>query len=236
MNKRIKLNNVEFFAFESKNEIIGYLKNTEEGIIFAVNARKIMTSSDFIKEAISANIGYIDGRGAIWAARRMGYKTKMARIPGVELWLEIIKAFPDKKYYLLGAKDEIVSTTATKLKNDYQGLNIVGFRNGYFTQEELPGIINDLESKKAEIVFVAMGSPKQENIMIEMLKQHKAMYMGLGGSFDVYSGNVKRAPVFFQRLGLEGPYRFISNPKRLFDRQIFYWDYLKNLILGKFHK
>jgi UDP-N-acetyl-D-mannosaminouronate:lipid I N-acetyl-D-mannosaminouronosyltransferase len=236
MNKRIKLNNVEFFAFESKNEIICYLKNTEEGIIFAVNARKIMTSSDFIKEAISANIGYIDGRGAIWAARRMGYKTKMARIPGVELWLEIIKAFPDKKYYLLGAKDEIVSTTATKLKNDYQGLNIVGFRNGYFTQEELPGIINDLESKKAEIVFVAMGSPKQENIMIEMLKQHKAMYMGLGGSFDVYSGNVKRAPVFFQRLGLEGPYRFISNPKRLFDRQIFYWDYLKNLILGKFHK
>jgi UDP-N-acetyl-D-mannosaminouronate:lipid I N-acetyl-D-mannosaminouronosyltransferase len=236
MSKKIKLYRVEFFTFESKNEIISHLKNIEEGILFAVNARKMMTSSDYIKEAINANIGYIDGYGVIWAARRMGYKNKMVRIPGVELWLEILKAFPDKKYYLLGAKNEIIKATTEKLKNEYQGLNIVGSRNGYFMPEELPSIINDIELKKADVVFVAMGSPKQENIMIEMSKQHKALYMGLGGSFDVYSDNVKRAPIFFQRLGLEALYRLISNPKRLFDRQIFYWDFLKKLILGTFNE
>lgn len=234
MYKKIKLNNVEFFAFPTKKHIIEYLSKINHGILFAVNARKIMTSPDFIKDAISSNIGYIDGKGAIWAARHMGYKDKMARIPGVELWLEIIKSYPEKKYYFLGAKEETIVATTKKLKKEYNNLNIVGFRNGYFSNEELPAIITEIVSKKAEIVFVALGSPKQEKIMIEMLKQHKALYMGLGGSFDVYSGNVKRAPVFFQKLGLEGPYRFISNPKRLFDREIFYWNFVKKLLLKKF--
>ncbi len=234
MHKQIKLNNVEFYAFPTKKNIIEYLAKINHGILFAVNARKIMTSPDYIKEAISTNIGYIDGKGAIWAALRMGYKEKMARIPGVELWLEIIKAYPQKKYYLLGAKEETISLTIDKLKNDFKDIDIVGFRNGYFESAELPAIIKEIKSKQAEIVFVAMGSPKQENIMIEMLKNHKALYMGLGGSFDVYAGTVKRAPVIFQKLGLEGPYRFISNPKRLFDREIFYWDYCKKIILKKF--
>lgn len=234
MYKRIKINNVEFFAFPSKKDIIEHLKNINQGILFAVNARKIMTSPDYIKNAISSNIGYIDGKGAIWAARRMGYKEKMTRVPGVELWLEIIKAYPNKKYYFLGAKEETIAATIEKLKMEFKNLNIVGFRNGYFTQEELPAITNEIKAKKAEIVFLALGSPKQEDIMIEMHKNHKALYMGLGGSFDVYSGNVKRAPVFFQKLGLEGPYRFISNPKRLFDREIFYWDFVKKLLLKKF--
>ena len=70
--------------------------------------------------------------------------------------------------------------------------------------------------------------------MIDFFKKHKALYMGLGGSFDVYSGHVKRAPRVFQILGLEGPYRFLLNPKRLFDREIFYWDYFKSLLLKKF--
>lgn len=232
--KRIKLNDVEFFAFENKKEIIEYLKEVKEGILFAVNARKIMTSPDHIKKSISSNIGYIDGKGAIWAAKRMGYKYQISRIPGVELWLEIVKAYPNKRIYLLGAKREIIEATYTKLKSEIENINLVGYHDGYFNQNDTQPIIDDIKNKKAEIVFVAMGSPRQENLMVDFVEKHKAIYMGLGGSFDVYSGYVKRAPKFFQIFGLEGPYRFLSNPKRLFDRDIFYWDYFKNLLFKKF--
>lgn len=234
MNRIIELNNIQFYAFESKDQIIELLKSANNDILFAVNARKLMTSPSYIKEAINSNIGYVDGKGAIWAAKRVGYKDKLVRIPCVELWLDIIKAFPEKKYYLIGSTDEVINTVVKKLNKQFQGIKIVGFRNGYFSSSDYSSIITSIKETKPDVIFVAMGSPKQENIMIEMKKYYKAIYMGLGGSFDVYAGNVKRAPKFFQKIGLEGPYRFISNPKRLFDRKIFYLDYFRKLILGDF--
>jgi|LSQX01.1.fsa_nt_gb UDP-N-acetyl-D-mannosaminouronate:lipid I N-acetyl-D-mannosaminouronosyltransferase len=234
MKIKITLNGVSFYPFQSMNDIINHLKDNESGILFAVNARKLMTSPDYVKEAISNNIGYIDGVGAIWAAKRMGYKGKLPRLPGVEVWLEIIKDDPTKKYFLLGAKKEVLYETVSRLKQNYPTINIVGSHDGYFTEKDIPKIIESIQNSKAEIVFIAMGSPRQEKIMIELLKHHRAIYMGLGGSFDVYSGHVQRTPVFFQKLGMEGLYRFTTNPKRLFNRKIFYWDFFKHLILKKF--
>lgn len=231
---KINLNGVDFFAYESSGQITENLKTKNNVILFAVNARKIMISPDYIKEEINKNIGYVDGKGAIWAARRMGYKFPVRQIPGVELWLDIVKAFPDKRYYLVGAKDEVIRMTVDKLELNYQTINIVGYHNGYFDVKELPQIIEDIKAKKADIVFVAMGSPKQEDIMIQMKKSHDAIYMGLGGSFDVYTGSVKRAPKLYQKLGLEAFYRILSNPKRLFNRKLFYGDYVVKLIRGQF--
>lgn len=231
---KISLNGVDFFAYESSGQITENLKKRNNVILFAVNARKLMTSPDYIKEKINKNIGYVDGKGAIWAARRMGYKAPIRRIPGVELWLNIIEVFPDKRYYLVGAKDEVIKMTINKLQANYREINIVGYRNGYFDIEELPQLVDDIKEKKADIVFVAMGSPKQENIMIQMKKSHKAIYMGLGGSFDVYTGAVKRAPKLYQKLGLEALYRILSSPKRLFNRKLFYGDYIVKLIRGQF--
>ena len=232
--KKISLNGVDFLAYESNQQIIKSLKKRDNVILFAINARKLMTTPEYIKKEINENIGYVDGKGAIWAARRMGYKGPIKRIPGVELWLDIVDAFPDKRYYFIGSKEEVIKATIEKLNLSYRKINIVGYRNGYFDTKELPLIIEDIKDKKADMIFVAMGSPKQEDIMIEMIKHHEAIYMGLGGSFDVYTGLVKRAPKLYQNIGLEGFYRIFSNPGRLFNRKLFYGDYIVKIIWKQF--
>lgn len=234
MCNRIYLSNIGFFPFESREQLLDHVKKTNTGILFAVNARKIITSPDYVKYAITNNIGYIDGIGTIWAAKRMGYAGKPTKIPGVELWLELIKTLSNRKIYLLGSKDDVIERTVAKLKTEFHHIHIVGYKNGYFNDSSLPEIVQDIKSKQAELVFVALGSPKQEIVMIEMSKQHKALYMGLGGSFDVYCGKVKRAPVFFQKYGLEGFYRLVVDPKRLVESNIYYIIYIYKLILGRF--
>ena len=100
------------------------------------------------------------------------------------------------------------------------GINIVGYRNGYLeNDEERHALIEDVAAKSPDIVFVAMGSPKQELLMGEMQQRHKAIYQGLGGSFDVYTGNVKRAPKWWVDHKVEFAYRFFKEPKRI-KRQI----------------
>lgn len=231
---RIEIGDVKFYPFEDRGQLIAQLVEERKKMLFAVNARKIMTSPDSLKKTISNHIGYIDGHGAIWAAKRMGYNGEIARIPGVELWLDIIKHVPGKKYYFLGAKQEVLEEVVQKLKAEYPQIKIAGYRNGYFDEHELANIGQDIETSGADFVFVAMGSPLQENVMIKLYDIYETTYMGVGGSFDVYSGNVQRAPVIFQKLGLEGFYRFASNPKRLFDREIFYFRYFRKLLTGNF--
>ncbi len=232
--EKVEVGGVKFYPFENKMELLKELDKSENKMIFAVNARKIMTSPDSLKKTISDHFGYIDGHGAIWAAKRMGYNQKMVRIPGVELWLSIIKNDPSKRFYLLGAKQEVLDKVVRKLNEEIPEINLVGYRNGYFNQNEIPCIAEDIKIAKPDYVFVALGSPLQEKTMMRLYKDYATSYMGVGGSFDVYSENVERAPKVFQKLGLEGMYRFASNPKRLLDREIFYGRYFKQLITGKF--
>lgn len=101
-------------------------------------------------------------------------------------------------------KQQVIDATVEKLKKEYEGINIAGYRNGYIkTDEEKQALIEDIVAKKPDVVFVAMGSPKQEYLMQEIQKQHKAIFQGLGGSFDVYTGNVKRAPKWWVDHNLE---------------------------------
>ena len=96
----------------------------------------------------------------------------------------------------------------------------MGYRNGYLnTEEERKALVDDVVMKASDVVFVAMGSPKQELLMERMLERHPAIYQGLGGSFDVYTGNVKRAPAWWVNHNLEFAYRLIKEPKRI-KRQI----------------
>ena len=196
---KITLNGVEVFPFSSENELLAYVENFK-GILIAVNAEKILNMTDELREIINTNIGYCDGSAIVLAAKQMGVK-KCCRIAGCDLWLRIIEQYKEKKsFYLIGSKTETISATVEKLKREYPGIRIVGYRNGYFADEaEQTALIDDIAEKKPDVVFVAMGSPRQEFFMREMLKRHTALYQGLGGSFDVYSGNIKRAPKRFNR-------------------------------------
>lgn len=213
------INGVKIYNFISREELIQFVESEKKSLI-AINAEKILHATQQTRDLINKNIGYADGIGAVWALKKRGFK-EAVKIPGCELWLDITGRFhKNKTFYLVGATEEVLQQTINKLKKDFPGIQIVGARNGYIkTDEERKILIDSLVYKKPDIVFVAMGSPKQELLMQEMQQHHKAIYQGLGGSFDVYVGNVERAPAWWVKNNLEWAYRLVKQPARI-KRQI----------------
>tara|TARA_B100001741_G_scaffold283546_1_gene258560 strand:+ start:7553 stop:8251 length:699 start_codon:yes stop_codon:yes gene_type:complete len=217
--KSVNLNGVNTFVPKSRRDLINYaLENNK--ILVAINAEKILNATSQSRELINRNLGYPDGIGAVLALRKKGFKDSV-KIPGCELWLDIIAhTFKDKSFYLVGGKQKVIERTVEKLKKEFSGINILNFRNGYIKNDkEKTDLIKDIKTLKPDVVFVAMGSPKQELLMEEMQKSHKATYQGLGGSFDVYIDLVKRAPKWILKSNLEWAYRLIRQPSRII-RQI----------------
>ena len=216
---KVSLNGVEIFPFDSEQQLLHYV-DTHKGILVAINAEKILHATEQTRAIINRNIGYCDGAGTQIALKQKGYK-EACKIPGCELWLKIITHFyKEKTFYLVGGKQQIINETVEKLCSEYQDIRIVGYRNGYIkTDEEKRRLIDDIVEKKPDVVFVAMGSPKQELLMEEIQQRHRAIFQGLGGSFDVYTGHVQRAPKWWVEHNLEFAYRLIKEPKRI-KRQI----------------
>jgi UDP-N-acetyl-D-mannosaminouronate:lipid I N-acetyl-D-mannosaminouronosyltransferase len=227
------INNIKVYAPGSRNELIDFVF-TNKSILVAVNAEKIMKSTLELKDIINRNVGYPDGVGAVWALKKKGIGN-VVKIPGCELWLEIIRRYSkEKTFYLVGGKDDVVNQTIKKIKSEFPTIQIVGFRNGYLNDDnEKRELILDIGEKKPDVVFVAMGSPKQELLMEEMYLQHAAVYQGLGGSFDVYNGNVERAPTWWINNNLEWAYRLIKQPTRI-KRQLVLVKFFIYLTLNKF--
>ncbi len=211
----ILLNNVALYPFNSEEELFEFIE-TKGGILVAINAEKILHATDQTRAIINRNIGYSDGIGAVMALRQKGCKD-VCRIPGCELWLKIIAKFQDSKsFYLIGAKPSVIESTTKRLQQEFPAINIVGYRDGYIKGEaEREALIEDIVEKKPDVVFVAMGSPKQEILMEEIQRHHTAIYQGLGGSFDIYTGDVERAPLWWRNHNLEFAYRLIRDPRRI---------------------
>lgn len=230
---RVRLNRVEAFPFSSADELMEYV-DQHKGILVAVNAEKILHSTPQTEAIINGNIGYCDGVGAVKAMHQRGYK-EVKKIAGCELWLKIISKYASTKtFYLVGGKQEVIEETVEKLRRDYPGVNIVGYRNGYIkTEQERQQLISQIEAQKPDVVFVAMGSPKQELLMGDMIKVNPAIYQGLGGSFDVYTGHVQRAPKWWVDHNVEFAYRLLKEPSRI-RRQIHLVKFFWWLLIGKF--
>lgn len=226
------LNGIKTYAFKSKKELIDSVIN-KNSILIAITGRKIVTADEPMRQLINQNIGYTDGAGAVWALKKHGFKYT-TRIPGCELWLEIIKTtYKSKSFYLIGAKQEVIGQTVNQLKLDFPGINILNYRNGYInSDQEKIQLINDIKSKKPDIIFVAAGYPIQEILMNEMKEVYPALYMGLGGSYDVYIGNVKRAPFFFRKFNLEWFHRLLIQPSRI-KRQVHLVRFAFLVMIGK---
>lgn len=212
--ERVSLNGVKVYPFTSHEELLAYVSQ-HKGILVAVNSKKIKGANMEIRSIVNDNIGYADGAGAVIALKYKGVKNAV-KIPGCELWLQIVKRFyTDKTFYLVGGKQKIIETVIGKLHKEYEGIKILGYRNGYLKgKEDITALINDISQKKPDVVFVAMGSPKQEYLMRQMFDNHPAIYQGLGGSFDVYAGCVRRAPKWFSEHNMEGVYRAFWEPKK----------------------
>ena len=232
---RIDLNGMKVFPFNSASELLEYV-NCHKGILVAVNAEKVTKATDETRAVVNDNIGYADGAGVVVAMHKLG-KPQAVRIAGCDLWLNIVQeSYREKTFYLIGSKQEVIEDTVKQLKSQYNGITIVGYRNGYINnEEERNALIQDIAIKKPDVVFVAMGSPKQEFLMTDMMRVHPAIYQGLGGSFDVYTGRVKRAPLWWQEHNIEFLYRFLKQPQR-YRREYYRLKFLMWMLLGKFKK
>ena len=227
------VNGVKVYAPTSREALIEYSIKHQK-ILVAINAEKILHATDESRDIINRNLGYPDGIGAVWALKKKGIK-EVVKIPGCELWLNIIKKhYKAKSFYLVGGKQAVIENTVIKLKAQFEGIHICNFRNGYIkTETEELALIEDIKKHKPDIVYVAMGSPKQEKLMERIQKSHDAVYQGLGGSFDVYIGAVKRAPEWWVKNNMEWTYRLLSQPSRI-KRQIHLVRFLVNLHLNRY--
>jgi len=222
------INNINVYPFVSIDELLDSVVD-EKKILIAINAEKMLHSTEQTIDIINSNIGYADGVGAVFALRKRGYKASV-KIPGCELWLRIIERYSGhKSFYLIGGKQEIIDQTVKRLQNQFPQINVVNHRNGYFDEVEKVRLFQDIQKKKPDIIFVAMGSPKQEMVMNEMLSYYPALYMGLGGSFDVYTDNIKRASRWWVEHNLEWAYRLIKQPSRI-RRQIYLVRFIRFLL------
>lgn len=168
------------------------------------------------REALNgADLVIPDGIGVVYAARILGRPLK-ARVPGIELGERLLAAAAaaEKGVYLLGAKPGVAQRAAERLAERYPGLRVVGTGDGYF-QEDGP-VLERIQAAKPALLLVCLSFPRQELWMAAHRDQvGDALMLGLGGALDVFAGDVKRAPAFWCRVGLEWFYRLLSQPSRI---------------------
>ena len=190
-----------------------------------INASKVnlMEDDPGLREIVNAcPLINADGASIVWAARVLGVPLE-ERVTGIDLFLRLVEMAPEKGWgvYLFGAKEEVVRKVKETLEGRFPGIRIVGVRNGYFTEEDEPGIVADMAASGADLMFVAFSSPKKEYWVHGHLNEIGIPFvMGVGGSFDVVAGVTDRAPRWMQEHGLEWFYRFIQEPGRLWRRYI----------------
>ncbi|WP_088104294.1 WecB/TagA/CpsF family glycosyltransferase [Halalkalibacter urbisdiaboli] len=156
-----------------------------------------------------------DGIGVVKAAAMLGTPLP-ERVTGFDMFMELLALANERQYsiYLLGAKDEVLQKTIAEIERQFPQVNIAGSHHGYFDWED-PSIENEIQAAKPDMVFLALGFPRQEKWIAEKMDSfEKGLFMGIGGSFDVLAGEVKRAPVFWQKIHLEWFYRLVKQPSR----------------------
>ena len=202
-----------------KKNIEKDIENNKKSFIVAINPEKILKArkDEKLKELLNnATYEIPDGIGVIYASklRKGNIKTRITGIDSMEM---LCKLSEEKKYkiFMYGAKEETIKKAKENLEIKFPNIQIVGTINGY--EKDNDKIISSINKSNADIVFVALGSPKQEYwITDNMDKVSAKIFQGVGGSFDVFSGNIKRAPKWMQKIGLEWLYRLLKEPKRIF--------------------
>ncbi len=226
MNKRIEMMGCKIDNLtmeETLQTIEGFIHSGKPHQHVVVNVDKLVKASrdpelcQIINDCALINA---DGMPVVWASRLLGKGLK-ERVAGVDLFESLMQRSAQKgwRVFLLGAREEVVSGVSTIYQKKYPGLTIAGYRNGYWKPEEEAGVVEQVKAAQADLLFVAISSPKKEQFLGKYQAEMKVPFaMGVGGTFDVAVGKVKRAPVWMQNSGLEWFYRFLQEPRRMFRR------------------
>lgn len=197
---------------------------------------RLQRDAEFKKVYDSASLILADGMPLVWASRFTGKRLK-ERVAGSDLFPDICKLAEQNGYsiFLLGSRQEVVNLTMAHLKKLCPHLIIAGMHHGFFAEEDTDAIVNIINSASPHILFLGMGSPKQELwIMRNISRLDIKIALCVGGSFEILAGIRKRAPVWMQKTGLEWFYRLIQEPGRLWKRylvddMIFFQIFMKEL-------
>jgi len=190
-----------------------------------VNAAKIVAanSDERLKHILlDADLVTADGMSVVWASRVLGHPLKQ-RVTGIDLSERLIAhaAVRGLSVYLLGAREESVRGVVERFTKKYSSLKIAGYHNGYFTDSESQSLVESIRISRADLLFVAMGSPAQEYWIASNIETAGVRFaLGVGGSFDHLSGLARRAPRWMQRIGFEWLYRFLREPSRMWRRYL----------------
>ncbi len=210
--------NVDTFGFEeavSRAKVL--IDGRKVSQIVTINPEMFEAAqkdSDFAEIIKEADMVIPDGVGVKIALKLNGFNTE--RIPGIDFARRLLSeaAANDIPVAIIGAKEEVIQKAVENLKNEINGLNIVYYHNGYFDNDN--SIYEEINTKSPKLILIAMGSPRQEKFIYNAKKVLKpALMIGIGGSLDVWSGMVKRAPRIFQICGLEWLYRTVTQPARI---------------------
>lgn len=196
------------------------LQKKEQAFVVTANAEIIMMCqqdkeyNNIVSE--KADLVLPDGAGAVWAGRYLGNEVP-ERVAGFDLYNQLLKLSADKGYkaYFFGGAPGVAEAAKNKAEELYPGVQIVGCRNGYFTEAEEENIIKEINDAAPDMLFVALGAPKQEKWLVKYRNQLKPrVLMGIGGSFDVLAGKMERAPKWMQEASLEWAFRLYKQPSR----------------------
>lgn len=223
---------------ETLGRIEGFIQSGLPHQHVVVNVDKLVKASRdpelrrIINECALINV---DGMPVVWASRLLGKPLK-ERVAGVDLFEALMRRAGEKgwRVFLLGAREEVVSAVASTYQRKYPRLVLAGYRNGYWNGEaEEAQVARQIADSRADLLFVAISSPKKEQFLGRYQAEMKIPFaMGVGGTFDVAIGRVKRAPLWMQKWGLEWFYRFLQEPRRMFrryfiDDMAFIWLFIK---------
>jgi N-acetylglucosaminyldiphosphoundecaprenol N-acetyl-beta-D-mannosaminyltransferase len=184
-----------------------------------VNARK---DEQLKKSIVDCDIINADGISIVWASRILN-KPLLERVAGIDLMQKLVMLAAPKGYkiYLLGGTEEVICKVVKKYQREYGQSILAGYRNGYFKTEEEEVIAKQIAESGADILFVAITSPKKEIFLNKYKDLLKVPFiMGVGGSFDIVAGKIKRAPKWMQNCGLEWFYRILQEPRRMWKRYL----------------
>ncbi|MDO4772181.1 MAG: WecB/TagA/CpsF family glycosyltransferase [Bacillota bacterium] len=230
--ERVKLLGVGFDAVDMKealSKVEALIREDRAALVVTPNPEMLVNASEVpeLKVALNAaDLVIADGIGVIYGAKMQG-KPLHQRVTGIDLMTEILNSLSKSggSYFLFGSKPGVAEQASKRIDRMFPGIRCAGYTDGYFKPEQEAGIIETINAAKPDVLFVGLGSPKQEVWAHKHLGElHAPVCMCIGGAFDVYSGNVERAPSWVMKIGFEWLYRAIKEPvrfKRLLKIPIF---------------
>ncbi len=228
-HKRVYIFNCPIDALTMKetvqivDNVIKEGKHIHHAVVNVAKIVKMQEDKELYNSIVNADIINADGMPIVWASRLLG-KPLPERVAGIDLMQELIKLAYNRKYkiFFFGAREEVVKKVVEKYSREYSPEIIAGYRNGYYSEEEEPLIAKQIAESGANILFVGISSPKKEKFLYKYkhILKNVNFIMGVGGSFDVIAGKIKRAPKWMQKCGLEWVYRLVQEPRRMWRRYL----------------